>query len=61
MLIDKGMYKTDLIRAAGISTNAMAHMGKCEDVRVEVLIKICDALGCTSFDDIMELLPDEEV
>jgi len=60
LLIDKGMYKTDLIRAAGISTNAMAHMGKNEDVRVEVLVKICGVFGCT-FDDIMELLPDEDL
>ena len=57
LLIDKNMSKTQLIKKAGISTNAMAHMGKNEDVRVEVLVKICDALGCT-LDDIMELIPD---
>ena len=55
ILIDKNMYKTDLIRAAGISTNAMAHMGKNEDVRVEVLVKVCKALDCT-FDDIMDIV-----
>lgn len=54
LLIDKHMNKTELIQAAGISTNAMAHMGKNEDVRVEVLTKICVALDC-SFDDIMEI------
>ena len=31
-LIDKNMSKTQLIKKAGISTNAMAHLGKCEDV-----------------------------
>ena len=56
LLIDRSMTKTDLIREAGITTNAMAHLGKNEDVRVEVLVKICAALGCT-MDDIMELIP----
>lgn len=54
LLIDNNMNKTQLIKAAGISTNAMAKLGKNEDVRVEVLVKICNALEC-SMDDIMEL------
>ena len=37
LLIDKGMSKTQLIKAAKISTNAMAKLGKNEDVRVETL------------------------
>ena len=41
LLIDNNMNKTQLIKAAGISTNAMAKLGKNEDVRVEVLVKIC--------------------
>lgn len=56
LLIDRGMTKTDLIKAAGITTNAMAKMGKNEDVRVEVLVRICEALGC-SVDEIIELIP----
>ena len=59
LLIDKNMTKTQLIRAAKISTNAMAKLGKNEDVRVEVLVKICGALDCT-IDDIMELIRDKE-
>lgn len=59
LLIDKKMSKTQLIKAAGISTNAMAHMGRGEDVRVEVLVKICTALNCT-MDDIMEIIPKNE-
>lgn len=54
LLIDNNMSKTQLIKAAGISTNAMAKLGKNEDVRVEILVKICNALEC-SIDDIMEL------
>ena len=57
LLIDKHMSKTQLIKAAKISTNAMAKLGKNEDVRVEVLVKICTELHC-SMDDIMEILPD---
>ena len=56
ILIDRNMRKTDLIKSAKISTNAMAKLGKNEDVRVEVLVKICAALGCT-IDDIMDIIP----
>ena len=58
LLIDKGMTKTELIKSAKISTNAMAKLGKNEDVRVEVLVKICSALNC-SLDDIIEIVPDD--
>ena len=58
ILIDRGMSKTDLIKSAKITTNAMAKLGKNEDVRVEVLVKICRTLHCT-LDDIIEILPDK--
>ena len=59
LLIDHNMSKTQLIRAAGISTNAMAKLGRNEDVRVEVLVKICSTLGCT-VDDILEIVPEPD-
>ena len=59
ILIDKHMSKTQLIKVAKISPNAMARLGKNEDVRVEVLVKICSVLGCT-IDDIMEIIPEEK-
>lgn len=59
LLIDKGMSKTQLIKASGITTNAMAKMGKNEDVRVETLVKICSVLNCT-LDDILDLVPENE-
>ena len=59
LLIDKNMSKTQLIKAAKISTNAMAKLGRNEDVRVEVLIKICSTLDC-KMDDILEIIPNEE-
>ena len=58
ILIDRHMSKTELIKASGISTNAMAHMGKNEDVRVEVLAKVCRALNC-KIEDIVEVVPDD--
>ena len=53
LLIDKDLPKTQLIREAGISTNAMANMGKGMDVRTDTLIKICKVLNC-KIDDIIE-------
>ena len=57
MLIDKKMTKTQLCKLAKVSTNAVAKMGRDEDVRVETLVKICGVLNCT-IDDIMEIIPD---
>lgn len=58
ILDERKMMKTDLIRAAKISTNAMAKLGKNEDVRVGVLVKICTYLNC-KIDDIMDIVPEE--
>lgn len=55
ILIDKNMNKTQLCKEAKISTNAMAKLGRNEDVRVEVLAKICAVLDC-GMDDIMEII-----
>lgn len=55
ILNERKMMKTDLIRAAKISTNAMAKLGKNEDVRVGVLVKICEALDC-KLDDIVDIV-----
>ncbi|MCA5959301.1 helix-turn-helix transcriptional regulator [Blautia sp. RD014234] len=55
ILEERKMLKTDSIKAAGISTNAMAKLGKDEDVRVGVLIKICKTLDC-KLDDIMDII-----
>ena len=52
------MNKTQLCEKARISTNAMARLGKNEDVRVEVLARICTELGCT-LDEIVDILPEK--
>jgi DNA-binding Xre family transcriptional regulator len=59
LLIDKKMNKTQLCEKAKISTNAMARLGKNEDVRVEVLTRICLELDCT-MDEIMEIFPKQK-
>lgn len=53
ILEERGMSKTELVRRAGISTNAMAKLGKNEDVRVQILIKISSILEC-KIDDLMD-------
>ena len=55
ILNERNMMKTDLIKAAKISTNAMAKLGKNEDVRLEVLVKICKTLDC-KLDDIVNIV-----
>lgn len=58
-MIDKDINKTELTNLAGISTNAMAKLGRNEDVRVNVLEKLCTTLDC-KLDDIVEFVPDSE-
>lgn len=60
LLIDKGYNKTQLCQEAKITTNAMAKLGRNEDVRVEILAKICITLGC-KLDDIVEIIADESI
>ena len=54
MLIDKGMTKTEMRKQAGISTNVLAKMGRCEPASMESLAKVCTALNC-GFDDVVEM------
>ncbi|MBE6357840.1 MAG: helix-turn-helix transcriptional regulator [Lentisphaerae bacterium] len=56
MMIDCGLNKTQLREKAGITTNAIAKMGKGEKVSMDVLIKICTALNC-NIGDIIDVLP----
>ena len=53
LLIDKDMNKTTLRKQSGITTTALAKLGKNENVSTEVLVKICKALNC-DISDIME-------
>jgi DNA-binding Xre family transcriptional regulator len=55
LLIDKGMKKTDLRKATGISPNTLTKLSNNEYVSMEVLVKICRALNC-DVGDIMEVM-----
>ncbi len=46
MLIDKDMYKKDLVAKLNISSATMAKMGRGENVSMEVLQKICEYMDC---------------
>ena len=59
LLIEKNMKKTDLRIRSGISTGALAKLGKNENVNTEVLAKICTTLDC-KIEDIMEMIPDDK-
>ena len=58
LLIERNMKKTDLRIQSGISTGALAKLGRNENVNTEVLTKICKALDCR-IEDILEIVPDE--
>ena len=59
LLIDKKMKKKELRQAAGISNSLIAKLGKNENVTVDVLVRICNALEC-NIDDIVELIPEDK-
>ena len=45
---------------AGISTKQLAKLGKNENVNTEILVKICEALGC-NVDEIMDVVERKEI
>jgi DNA-binding Xre family transcriptional regulator len=58
LLIDKRMKKGELCRKAGISTTSIGKMAKDENLTLDILVRVCCALDC-KFDDIVEMVPDE--
>lgn len=59
LLIDKKMNKSQLKECAGVSTNAIAKLGKNETVSLETLEKICVALDC-DIQDVMNFIPEDK-
>jgi DNA-binding Xre family transcriptional regulator len=57
LLIDKDLKKQDLRQLAHLSPSSIAKLGKGENVNMDVILRVCDALEC-DISDIMELLPD---
>ena len=54
LLIDKNMTKTQLRLTTGMTSNALAKLGKDESVQLDILVKICEVLNC-GLNDIIEL------
>lgn len=59
LLIDKNMYKKDLVAKLGISSATMAKMGRGENVSMEILQKICEFMDC-NIGDIVSFEKDEK-
>lgn len=59
-LIRKDMNKEDLKKAANISSNIVARMGKSEYVNLESIEKICLALECR-IEDVVEIFKEENI
>ena len=57
LLRKNGMKKTDLYTKLGLSTNAIAKMGKGQFVNLGILVKICRYFDC-GFDEVVELVKD---
>ena len=56
LLLDRNIKKKDLQEQAGITASIMARLAKDENVQVDTISKICDALNCQP-GDIMENVP----
>lgn len=54
-LLEKGMSKEDLRIKAKLSTNAIANMGKDQNISMATLLKICETLQC-GFDSVIEIV-----
>lgn len=54
-LLEKGMSKEDLRIKAKLTTNAIANMGKDQNISMSTLLRICEALQC-GFDGVVEIV-----
>ena len=55
LLIDHNMNKSDLAKAAKMSPNTIAKLGKNESVSLDILVRICQVLNC-DIGDIVEVV-----
>lgn len=54
LLINRHMSRTELRLKAGLSTSALAQLGKNDYVSLKIIEKICNALDC-DISDVVEL------
>ena len=59
LLIDRKIKKGELCKMAGISGGVLLKISKGENINVDILARICNALNC-DFGDIMEYVPAKE-
>lgn len=57
LLIDHNMNKSDLAKAAKMSPNTIAKLGKNETVSMDILVRICEVFNC-DIGDVMEITKD---
>jgi DNA-binding Xre family transcriptional regulator len=57
LLIDKGMNKTDLMRAIGLSPPTLAKLSKNQPIDGKVLERICAYFQCQP-GDVIEYVPE---
>ena len=57
LLAKRELKKTDLKKLTGIGSSTLAKLGQNQPVALEVLLRICSALGC-DIGDVMEFCPD---
>lgn len=60
LLIDKGMNRTQLCKASGVSTSTISKLGKNKAINMESMTKICKVLGC-DIGDIVEIVAGEQL
>lgn len=60
LMIDRDLKKKDLREMASIGNSTMSKLANDENVTMEVMAKICNALDCT-MDDIVDVYPDESI
>ncbi|MDQ0721073.1 putative transcriptional regulator [Paenibacillus sp. W4I10] len=58
LLIDREIKKQDLLKMTGISSATMAKLNTNEYVSLEVIDKLCTALGCQP-GDLLEHIEDQ--
>ncbi|MBE5850737.1 MAG: helix-turn-helix transcriptional regulator [Lachnospiraceae bacterium] len=60
LMIDRNLKKKDLREMASIGNSTMSKLANDENVTMEVMAKICNALDCT-MDDIVDVFSDVSI
>ena len=58
LLIDKEIKKTELASHANLSPGTLAKLSKNEFISMDVLVRICEVLGC-NIGDIVDVVSNE--